>query len=79
VQPGEILVAPFTDYGWTPFFLQAAAIVMARGGLLSHGSIIAREYEIPAVVNVGAATRILRTGQTPHVDGVRGKVTLGHE
>jgi pyruvate,water dikinase len=76
VLPGEILVAPFTDPGWTPYFLRAAAIVMDQGGLLSHGSIIAREYGIPAVVNVGPATRIVRTGQMLRVDGVRGQVTL---
>jgi phosphohistidine swiveling domain-containing protein len=76
VLPGEVLVAPFTDPGWTPYFLQAAAIVMDRGGLLSHGSIIAREYGIPAVVNVGPATRIIQTGQMLHVDGTRGDVRI---
>jgi pyruvate,water dikinase len=76
VLPGEILVAPFTDPGWTPYFLRAAAIVMDQGGLLSHGSIIAREYGIPAVVNVGPATKIIRTGQMLQVDGARGRVTL---
>jgi rifampicin phosphotransferase len=76
VLPGEVLVAPFTDPGWTPYFLQAAAIVMDRGGLLSHGSIIAREYGIPAVVNVGPATRIVQTGQMLQVDGTRGEVRI---
>jgi len=73
---GEILVAPFTDAGWTPYFVPAAGIVIEQGGLLSHGSIIAREYGIPAVVNVGHATRILQTGQTLRVDGNRGIVTV---
>jgi phosphohistidine swiveling domain-containing protein len=76
VQPGEILVAPFTDPGWTPYFLPAAGIVMEQGGLLSHGSIIAREYGLPAVVNVPRATQILRTGQILRVDGNRGTVTM---
>ncbi|MHC4599471.1 MAG: PEP/pyruvate-binding domain-containing protein [Planctomycetota bacterium] len=76
VRPGEILVAPFTDPGWTPFFVNAAGIVMDMGGLLSHGSIIAREYGIPAVVNVGPATKIIETGQTIEVDGDRGVVRL---
>jgi pyruvate,water dikinase len=76
VQPGEILVAPFTDPGWTPYFLPAAAIVVDMGGLLSHGSIVAREYGIPAVVNVGPATRLITTGQRLRVDGTRGVVTL---
>jgi pyruvate,water dikinase len=76
VLAGEILVAPFTDPGWTPYFVPAAAIVMDQGGLLSHGSIIAREYGIPAVVNVGSATKIIKTGQTVQVDGNRGVVRI---
>ena len=76
VLPGEILVAPFTDPGWTPYFVPAAGIVMDMGGLLSHGSIIAREYGIPAVVNVGPATRIIRTGQIIEVDGDAGEVRI---
>jgi rifampicin phosphotransferase len=79
VQPGEILVAPFTDPGWTPHFLNAAAIVMDLGGLLSHGSIVAREYAIPAVANVGPATRIIQTGQTLYVDGTRREVRIEEE
>jgi phosphohistidine swiveling domain-containing protein len=76
VLPGEILVAPFTDPGWTPYFLPAAGIVMDMGGMLSHGSIIAREYGIPAVVNVGDATTRIRTGQRIRVDGDTGEVVL---
>jgi pyruvate,water dikinase len=76
VLAGEILIAPFTDPGWTPYFIPAAAIVMDQGGLLSHGSIIAREYGLPAVVNVGSATKIIRTGQTIQVDGNRGVVRI---
>jgi phosphohistidine swiveling domain-containing protein len=76
VLPGEILVAPFTDPGWTPYFVPAAGIVMDMGGMLSHGSIIAREYGIPAVVNVGPATRIITTGQLIEVDGDTGEVRI---
>jgi pyruvate,water dikinase len=76
VLPGEVLVIPFSDPGWTPLFLPAAAIVMDLGGLLSHGSIIARECGVPAVVNVGPATATLRTGQIVRVDGDRGLVTV---
>lgn len=76
VRPGEILVAPFTDPGWTPYFMSAAAIVVDMGGLLSHGSIVAREYGIPSVVNVGPATKIIKTGQTIEVDGDRGMVRV---
>jgi pyruvate,water dikinase len=76
VQPGEILVAPFTDPGWTPYFVAAAGIVMDLGGMLSHGSIVAREYGIPAVVNVGPATQVIRTGQWLKVDADQGVVQV---
>jgi len=79
VLPGEILVAPFTDPGWTPYFIPAAGIVMDQGGLLSHGSIVAREYGIPAVVNVGPATKLIKTGQMIQVDGDAGKVRILQE
>ncbi|MBC8469601.1 MAG: hypothetical protein H8D56_09025, partial [Planctomycetes bacterium] len=73
---GEILVAPFTDPGWTPYFVPATAIVMDEGGVISHGSIVAREYGIPAVVNVGSGTKIIKTGQTIQVDGNSGIVKI---
>lgn len=76
VLPGEILVAPFTDPAWTPYFILAAAIVVDQGGILSHGSVVAREYGIPTVVNVGTATRIIKTGQIIQVDGTRGVVKI---
>ncbi|HSV99903.1 MAG TPA: PEP/pyruvate-binding domain-containing protein [Sedimentisphaerales bacterium] len=76
VEAGEILVAPFTDPAWTPYFLPAAGVVMDQGGILSHGAIIAREYGIPAVVNVGPLSRTIETGQLLRVDGDRGVVTL---
>jgi rifampicin phosphotransferase len=76
VLPGEILVAPFTDPGWTPYFQLAAGLVTDLGGVLSHGSIVAREYGLPAVVNVAHATRLIRTGDQLHVDGTRGEVRI---
>jgi pyruvate,water dikinase len=76
VRPGEILVAPFTDPGWALYFMTAAAIVVEMGGVLSHGSIVAREYGIPAVVNVGPATQIIKTGQMLEVDGNQGTVRI---
>jgi len=76
VEPGEILVAPFTDPGWTPYFIPASGIVMDMGGLLSHGSIIAREYGIPAVVNITGATKNIKTGQMILVDGNKGVVKI---
>lgn len=76
VRPGEILVAPFTDPAWTPYFVTAAGLVVDQGGILSHGSIVAREYGLPAVTNVGSATRDIRTGDLIQLDGTRGRVTL---
>ena len=76
VLPGEILVAPYTDPGWTPCFLTAAGIVVDIGGRLSHGSVVAREYGWPAVVNVGPATQTIRTGDLLEVDGDCGRVTI---
>ena len=76
VLPGEVLVAPVTDVGWTPLFLLVAGLVVDVGGPLSHGSIVAREYGLPAVVNVKTATRMVRTGQTITVNGSTGEVFL---
>lgn len=74
LEPGEVLVAPGTDPAWTPLFLTAGALVMEIGGIMSHGSVVAREYGIPAVVGVAGATRRLRTGQWVRVDGEAGLV-----
>lgn len=76
IEPGEILVAPVTDAGWTPLFVAAAGVVVDLGGPLSHGSTVAREYGLPAVVNVKHGTRLIRTGQRITVDGARGVVVL---
>jgi pyruvate,water dikinase len=76
LEPGEILVAPFTDPGWTPLFINAAGLVMEVGGLMTHGSVIAREYGIPAVVGVIDATKEIRTGQRVRVNGDLGYVEV---
>ncbi len=76
LQPGEILVAPSTDPGWTPLFLTAAGLVMEMGGPTSHGAVVAREYGIPAVVGVHDATGTITSGQRITLDGSSGKVTL---
>lgn len=73
---GEILVAPFTDPGWTPLFVHAAGVVTEVGGVLTHGAVVAREYGIPAVVSVPGATDLIRTGQRIRVDGTRGFVQI---
>ncbi len=69
---GEILVAPYTDPGWTPLFINAAGVVIEVGGMMTHGSVVAREYGIPAVVSVPEATTLLRTGQRIRVNGDEG-------
>lgn len=71
-----IIVVPYTDAGWAPLLLQAKAIVAEVGGQLSHGAIIAREYGIPAVMNVSQATTRLQDGQRVRVDGYRGTIEL---
>jgi pyruvate,water dikinase len=76
VLSGEILIAPFTDPAWSPYFITAAGMVVEQGGILSHGSIVAREYGLPAVTNVGSATRVIRTGDLVQVDGNSGRVTI---
>lgn len=76
VLPGEILVCPGTDPAWTPLFLHAAGLVTEVGGLMTHGSVVAREYGIPAVVGVHEATVRLRTGQRVRIDGASGVIEL---
>ncbi|MCP4363254.1 MAG: phosphoenolpyruvate synthase [Chloroflexi bacterium] len=76
LQPGEILVAPFTDPGWTPLFINAAGLVMEVGGLMTHGSVVAREYGIPAVVALPEATTRIQTGQRLRVNGDAGYVEI---
>ncbi|MGB3514361.1 MAG: glycerol-3-phosphate acyltransferase [Microcoleaceae cyanobacterium] len=71
-----IIVVPYTDAGWAPLLLKGKAIVAEVGGQLSHGAIIAREYGIPAVMNVSGATTRLQDGQRVRVDGYRGIVEL---
>jgi len=77
LQPGDILVAAYTDPAWTPLFFVAGGLVLEQGGVLSHGAIVAREVGLPAVVNVSDATRLIRPGQEVLVDGTRGLVGLG--
>jgi pyruvate,water dikinase len=72
--PGEILVAPSTDPGWTPLFLTAGGLVMEMGGSNSHGAVVAREYGIPAVVGVPNATRLIEDGDRIEVHGAEGWV-----
>jgi len=74
LQPGEILVAPSTDPGWTPLFLKAGGLVVETGGYLSHGAIVAREFALPAVVNLPGIVDQLKDGELVEVDGLAGMV-----
>jgi pyruvate,water dikinase len=76
LMPGEILVCPATDPAWTPLFLMAGGLITEVGGMITHGSVVAREYGIPAVVGITDATTILKTGQLIRLDGSTGLVTL---
>lgn len=76
LEPGDVLVAPFTDAPWTPLFVTAGAVVVETGGVLSHAATVAREFGIPAVVMVKDATRIIRDGDRVTVDAAAGTVTI---
>ena len=76
MKPGAILVCPTTTPAWTPLFPHATGLVTDIGGLLAHGSIVAREYGIPAVLGLGDATRKIKTGDLLTVDGDAGTVKI---
>ena len=76
MQPGSILVCPMTSPAWTQLFAHATGLVTDIGGILGHGSIVAREYGIPAVVGTGNVTRRVSSGQTLEVNGDAGTVVI---
>jgi len=76
LEPGEILVTPITDIGWTPYFSLIGGLVTDLGSSVSHGAVIAREYGLPCVVNARQATRFLQTGNRVLLDGDKGTVVL---
>jgi phosphohistidine swiveling domain-containing protein len=78
LQPGDVLVIPYSDVAWTPLFARAGAVVAEAGGMLSHSSIVAREYSIPCVVSVPRACK-LPAGEDVIVDGYLGTITLVRE
>ena len=78
LQAGEILVCVGTDPAWTPLFLTAAGLVTEVGGMMTHGSVVAREYGIPAVVGVHEATTRLPTGARIRLDGSAGTIEILH-
>ena len=76
MMPGDVLVARITTPAWTSLFAMASAVVTDVGGPLSHSSIVAREYGIPAVLGTGVATQRIASGQRVRVDGDAGTVTI---
>jgi pyruvate,water dikinase len=75
MRAGDVLVIPYSDAGWTPLFSTAGAVIAESGGILSHSSIVAREYNIPAVVSVSGACS-LSDGVVVTVDGYSGEVLI---
>ncbi|MTJ06421.1 glycerol-3-phosphate acyltransferase [Anabaena sp. UHCC 0204] len=76
IDKNTILVVPYTDSGWAPVLVQAGGLIAEAGGKLSHGAIIAREYGIPAVMDVRGATYLLQDGQEVRIDGYKGTVEI---
>ncbi len=76
IEPNTILVVPYTDSGWSPLLSKVSGIIAEVGGQLSHGAIIAREYGIPAVMDVNHATELFKDGQIVRLDGQKGSVEI---
>ncbi|WP_245999693.1 phosphoenolpyruvate synthase [Paraflavitalea soli] len=76
LDPGDILVTPFTDPSWTPLFVSIKGLVTEVGGLMTHGAVIAREYGLPAVVGVEHATSLIKDGQRIRVNGTDGYIEI---
>lgn len=76
VEKGDVLVAYTTDSGWTPLFVNAAAVVLEVGGILQHGAVVAREFGKPCVVGIDQVVAKLKDGQIIKVDGTTGTVHL---
>jgi phosphoenolpyruvate synthase/pyruvate phosphate dikinase/glycerol-3-phosphate acyltransferase PlsY len=79
IDSDTILVVPYTDSGWAPILIRAKGIIADAGGRLSHGAIIAREYGIPAIMDVRNATWVLQDGQRVRIDGSRGIVEIDND
>jgi pyruvate,water dikinase len=75
MRPGEILVTPFTDVGWTPYFSRAAGLATEVGSVLSHGAVVAREYGLPAIAQLPGVTKRFKTGDILHLDANTGELT----
>jgi pyruvate,water dikinase len=76
LKPDEILIAPITDIGWTPYFSLISGLVTDLGSSVSHGAVIAREYGLPCIVNTRFGTRFFKTGDRVRIDGSSGTIVL---
>ncbi|MDG2335106.1 MAG: PEP-utilizing enzyme, partial [Myxococcota bacterium] len=76
LEPGEILVSHITDIGWTPYFSLISGLATDVGSAVSHGAVIAREYGLPAIVNLRVATKVVRTGDRIRLDADRGVLEI---
>lgn len=76
LQPGEIMVAGYTDIGWSPYYAVISGLVTEVGSALSHGAVVAREYALPTVSNINLATVKIQTGDTLSIDGEEGSVLI---
>ncbi|XP_061179945.1 uncharacterized phosphotransferase YvkC-like isoform X2 [Saccostrea echinata] len=74
IQKDDILIVSYTDVGWTPYFPLLGGLVTEMGGLVSHGAVVAREFQLPCVVNVPNATQLLKSGDEVVLDGLAGKI-----
>lgn len=75
LQKGEIMVARFTDIGWTPYYSVVNGLITEIGSSLSHGAVVAREYGLPTIVNVKGATKVLKDGDRIVMDASRGRIS----
>lgn len=76
LQKGEIMVAKFTDIGWSPYYSSVSGLITEIGSSLSHGAVVAREYGLPTIVNVKGATRLLKNGDRIRLDANKGRIYL---
>ena len=72
----DIMVAKFTDPGWTPLIGISKGMIIEHGGMLSHASIVSRELGIPTIIGVTGATRVLKTGQMVEINGSTGQIEI---
>ncbi len=76
LKKGEIMVAKFTDIGWTPYYSNVNGLITEIGSSLSHSAVVAREYDLPTVVNVSSATKRLKNGDHIKMDATKGIITI---